>query len=230
MEWFKFYHNKWLTDRAINNLCPQDRLCFITLLCVTSQSDDRNGIVTQYSEQEIIKLTHLDVNVFDDTKSDYHLAIGFTERLLACGVIERIDEATIRLKNFERRQNTNLSDAERAKRYREKSKVTTVTSKRDESNAREDKIREDKIREDKIQRVGYGEFGNVKLSVDEYTRLGEQLPPNALDVLITELDQYLESTGKRYKSHYATIQAWARRRINEHHQKITSKGKNIVGL
>lgn len=150
MEWFKFYHNKWLTDRAINNLCPQDRLCFITLLCVTSQSDERDGSITNYCEHEIIKLTQLDVNVYDDDKSDYHLAIGFTERLLKAGLIEKIDETTIRLKNFKKRQETLLSPAERSKKYREKQrKVTNVTDESDERTARVEKIREDKSREDK---------------------------------------------------------------------------------
>lgn len=156
MEWFKFYHNKWLTDRAINNLRPQDRLCFITLLCVTSQSDERNGVVTQYSEHEIIKLTQLDIDVNDETKSDYHLAIGFTKRLVDCGVIEMINSVTIRIKNFEKRQDTMLSPAERAKKYRDKKKVTNVTNKSDERNAREDKIREDKIREDKLSSADDG--------------------------------------------------------------------------
>lgn len=153
MEWFKFYHNKWLTDRAINNLCPQDRLCFITLLCVTSQSDARDGCVTHYSEHEIIKLTQLDVNVTDDTESDYHRAIGFTQRLVDCGIIEMINTATIRIKNFEKRQDTMLSPAERSKKYRDKKRVTTVTKKSDERTARVDKSRVEEIRKEYSEQV-----------------------------------------------------------------------------
>lgn len=66
----------------------------------------------------------------------------------------------------------------------------------------------------------YGEFGNVLLSDEERKRLIEQLNESAVSTLIDELDQYIESKGVKYKSHYATIQAWARRRINDHAQKI----------
>lgn len=76
----------------------------------------------------------------------------------------------------------------------------------------------------------HGELGKVKLSTDEYNKLVSQLNQGAVDQLITELDLYIASTGKKYSSHYATIQAWARRRINDHHQKIMSKGKRIIGL
>ena len=61
-----------------------------------------------------------------------------------------------------------------------------------------------------------GEFLNVKLTEDERNKLVEQLNEEAVSQLITELDQYIESTGKKYKSHYATLQAWARRRIQDH--------------
>jgi len=66
------------------------------------------------------------------------------------------------------------------------------------------------------ERGPLGEFGNVKLTAEEHARLVEQLNQQAVDQLIVELDQYIASTGKQYKSHYATIQAWARRRIQEH--------------
>lgn len=139
MEWFKFYNNKWLSDLAIISLDPVDRLCFITLLCVTSSRDERDGRVTQYHEHRILTLSHL-------SHSDYEKGIGVTKRLQEVGLIDIIDDKTIQLKNFEKRQNSMLSDAERAKKYREKKKVTNVTNESDERHARVDKIRVDKIR------------------------------------------------------------------------------------
>lgn len=234
MEWFKFYHNKWLTDRAINNLRPQDRLCFITLLCVTSQSDERNGVVTQYSEHEIIKLTQLDIDVNDETKSDYHLAIGFTKRLVDCGVIEMINSVTIRIKNFEKRQDTMLSPAERAKKYRDKKKVTNVTNKSDERNAREEKIREDKSRLEKRNttaplKLKFGEFNKVNLTQEEFNKLNQDLGEQPTTSLIVELDQYIAGKGKDpYKDHYAVIKTWYRKKVQDHASKfIPGKPKMI---
>ena len=53
----------------------------------------------------------------------------------------------------------------------------------------------------------YGEFKNVLLTDDDYKKLEEI---NALS-LIENLSRYIASTGKRYKSHYATILNWDRR-------------------
>lgn len=65
----------------------------------------------------------------------------------------------------------------------------------------------------------HGEFGNVMLTDDEFAKLQEKTP-NAWD-LITELDQYIESQGKtkKYKSHYATLLNWSRRKSQEAKQK-----------
>lgn len=53
----------------------------------------------------------------------------------------------------------------------------------------------------------YGEFKNVLLTDDDYKKLEEI---NALSQ-IENLSSYMASTGKRYKSHYATILNWDRR-------------------
>lgn len=53
----------------------------------------------------------------------------------------------------------------------------------------------------------YGEFKNVLLTDDEYKKLEEI---SALSQ-IENLSRYIASTGKRYKSHYATILNWDRR-------------------
>lgn len=53
----------------------------------------------------------------------------------------------------------------------------------------------------------YGEFKNVLLTDDEYKKL-ENLN---LILYIERLSSYIASTGKKYKSHYATILNWSRK-------------------
>ena len=55
----------------------------------------------------------------------------------------------------------------------------------------------------------YGEYKNVLLS-DEETEKLRQLLPN-MDDMVERLSEYIESSGKKYKSHYATLRAWNRR-------------------
>lgn len=53
----------------------------------------------------------------------------------------------------------------------------------------------------------HGEFKNVQLTEEQYNKLKER------DMLpyIKQLSVYMESTGKEYKSHYATILNWYRK-------------------
>ena len=64
-------------------------------------------------------------------------------------------------------------------------------------------------------KAAYGEFGNVMLTDDEFAKLCGKCAD--ADSLITELDQYIESQGKakKYKSHYATLLNWSRRKAQE---------------
>lgn len=61
----------------------------------------------------------------------------------------------------------------------------------------------------KAQKHKYGEYKNVLLSDDELKKLRSEIP--GCENLIERLSEYIASTGKKYKSHYATIRSWARR-------------------
>lgn len=55
----------------------------------------------------------------------------------------------------------------------------------------------------------YGEYKNVLLTDEELQKLKTEY--SDYEKRIENLSSYVESTGKKYKSHYATIRAWARR-------------------
>ena len=78
---------------------------------------------------------------------------------------------------------------------------------------------ETKLNKPKPSKEEYGEHKNVLLTVEEYEKLKNVLGENNTKVLIEELSAYMASRGKRYASHYATIQTWARRRVQEHNNK-----------
>lgn len=61
------------------------------------------------------------------------------------------------------------------------------------------------------EKQSFGEFGRVKLTVEEHEKLAQRLGKGQLAEYIARLDGYLESSGKRYKSHYATILNWWRK-------------------
>lgn len=64
-----------------------------------------------------------------------------------------------------------------------------------------------------LVRQSYGSYGNVLLTDAEYQKLSADIP--YLDNLIEQLSAYMESTGKKYKSHAATLRVWAARDRNQ---------------
>ena len=61
----------------------------------------------------------------------------------------------------------------------------------------------------------YGEFNNVKMTTAEFEKLVQAEGAERANALIEELSSYLASSGKRYKSHYATLLNWGRRKDKE---------------
>jgi hypothetical protein len=59
-------------------------------------------------------------------------------------------------------------------------------------------------------RPALGEFENVLITEEELEKLKERFPYDWED-RVERLSEYIQSKGKRYKSHYATILAWARK-------------------
>lgn len=59
-------------------------------------------------------------------------------------------------------------------------------------------------------RPALGEFENVLITEEELEKLKEQFPYDWED-RVERLSEYIQSKGRRYKSHYATILAWARK-------------------
>ncbi len=62
----------------------------------------------------------------------------------------------------------------------------------------------------KPTRHKYGMYENVLLTDEEYEKLTEEFPHDYSD-RIERLSEYIASTGKKYKSHLATIRSWARK-------------------
>ena len=76
----------------------------------------------------------------------------------------------------------------------------------------------------KPTRHKYGFYNNVLLTDEEYEKLQEEFPHDYSD-RIERLSEYIASTGKKYKSHLATIRSWARNDVAQRPAK--SKGGNV---
>jgi len=93
------------------------------------------------------------------------------------------------------------------------------------------RLGKDRLGKDRIGKNTHGEHQNVKLTDQEYKKLVDNLNENAVEQLIAELDGYIASTGRRYKSHYATLQNWARRKMQDYakdQKKMKSPKRKII--
>lgn len=77
----------------------------------------------------------------------------------------------------------------------------------------------------KIQKHRYGEYDNVLLTDEEMEKLKNEFPD--IDERIENLSSYVASTGKKYKSHYATIRNWARKDKEQTKQKSRNQFNNF---
>lgn len=77
----------------------------------------------------------------------------------------------------------------------------------------------------KPTRHKHGEYGNVLLTDEELSKLQAEYPD--WQQRIERLSEYIASSGKRYKSHYATIRAWARKDGKSSKAKPEEKRINI---
>ncbi|MBR5305953.1 MAG: phage replisome organizer N-terminal domain-containing protein [Oscillospiraceae bacterium] len=70
--------------------------------------------------------------------------------------------------------------------------------------------KEKDIKNNKVIRHKYGEYKNVLLSDEDYTKLLNEFPTDYME-RIERLSEYMASTGKSYKNHLATIRNWSKK-------------------
>lgn len=161
--------------------------------------------------------------IFRMNEATVQMALNIFEQF---GMIEIVD-GVITIPNWGKHQS--LDQLENKKEYmrnymadyRQKQKALTCkTNSKTNSKAnvrqadKEEEIEEDKEKEkNKNKKHKYGEYANVLLTDDELQKLKTEF--SDWEERIENLSSYIESTGKKYKSHLATIRNWARKEVKE---------------
>ena len=227
-------------------------LMWIFLMCLAGETNDEGMVYFMpeipYTEEMLADQFSIDVNTV-------RLGLATFQRF---GMIEIIDDI-ICLPTWEKWQAVDkLSEIreqtrKRVAKHRERQKLcasnvtcnVTVT----QSNATElDKELELEQEEDKKDIGGFGqpeppsstppskpvkhkhgEYTNVLLTDDELDKLKQEYPD--WKERIERLSSYVASTGKRYKSHYATIRNWARKDgVKQHGTNYSSTSSIAEGI
>jgi len=106
--------------------------------------------------------------------------------------------------------------------------VQTTIANDDIKPSHQVRTTKESITKETIQKNTHGEFENVFLKEEEYQKLVERITENNAKILIEELSAGIASKGYKYKSHYATLLNWARRRALEHQSKLQTKKKEFI--
>ena len=86
--------------------------------------------------------------------------------------------------------------------------VPMMERKLSPNNLSSNNLRKSNLSRERDAPAAYGRYENVFLTETEYAELLREFP-DRLDRLISELSSYMESTGRSYQNHAATIRRWA---------------------
>src|SRR3990167_2897240 len=196
-QWFKFYGGEYLSDPKMLILTASERSCWLTLLCYASMTGKGGSII--YLTEDML-MAQSGIKPLDKEWMDTR---GVLEKLKKLGIVTLVDE-TITLINWRKRQEMQLTPAERSKRYRERIKSNeVVTNKSDESNARieENRIEENR-REEKERGVKSIKYlkkipkEDIKKWISRFICTEKEIKSKAEDLIL-----YCESKGKRYSNY-----------------------------
>lgn len=134
-QWFKFYGGEYLSDPKIVALTASERSCWLTLLCYASMNG-KDGVIKHLSEHMLMAQSGINPN-----SDEWKETEGVLKKLEELEIVTLSNE-TVTVTNWRKRQEMQLTGAERAKRFRERQK--NVTEQRYESNARREENRIDK--------------------------------------------------------------------------------------
>lgn len=123
LQWFKFYGAEYLSDPKISSMTPQERSCWLTLLCLASSATEVGKIefltIDGLLEKSGIKWDPYNTDEWDNAQS----VLTKLERMKMIKVGEN---GIVTILNWNKRQEHNLTVAERVAKHRQKLKTVTT--------------------------------------------------------------------------------------------------------
>lgn len=145
LQWFKFYGAEYLSDPKISSLTPAERSCWITILCLASISS-KIGEIEYLTTHALLQKSGIEWDPYDtETYSSMQGVLQTFERMK---MITLSKEGIVTVVNWNKRQEHNLTVAERVAKSRAKKKSVTMNV----TSVTPDKTRLDKIRLDKEEK------------------------------------------------------------------------------
>lgn len=150
-KWFKFYGGEYLSDQKIERLNPIERSCWVTLMCLASMND--SGDIKHLTVQTLLNKSGIQFDPYHP--EEWESALSILDKLESLDMIQKIDVGIIRIINWDKRQESNLTGAERvAKSRRNKNVTNDVTNVTlEENRIEENRIDNSNVRVSKKEKL-----------------------------------------------------------------------------
>lgn len=144
--WFKFYGGEYLSDPKIGALTPQERSCWITLLCMSNTSSIA-GIIEYLTVEVLLEKSGIKFDPY--SPKEWESCLSVLQKFENMKMITKNNNGTIEINNWMKRQETNMTDAERAKSYRDRKKERHANVTHNVTNVTQEENRIEENREEK---------------------------------------------------------------------------------
>ena len=214
MPYVKWHGRDWLGDPMLRMVGPEVRGVWIDLLCAMMNADPYGHLAVNgrpMTDDQAARMCGLDKGTFKAILDQIEQA-NISSRT-ACGMLYsrrlvRDHEAFLRSSNAGRKGGGNPNVRSHSPETRNQKPEAKDPLKGPFKGATEDKPA-------KRATSPRGEFGRVMLTDDEYSRLVAAHGKDKADKGVAVLDGYIEGGGKRYRNHYAVMNAtsWVWERV-----------------
>lgn len=207
----------YYTDEMLATLCDQP----LNIMRIAISTLEQFGMIEK-TESGVIEITnwekHQNIDGMEKIKEKnaerqqlyyYRKKIKQLDQNVS---VDKLPDDVEELKNIHKNLTLGLTLANALEGEKELEEELELDKEKDKEN------KDKKEKKSSPTKHQYGEFKNVLLTDDEHEKLKERFPYD-LAKRIERLSGYVASTGKKYKSHYATIINWAKK------DKETAKGK-----
>jgi hypothetical protein len=141
-QWFKFYGGEYLSDPKIERLSPLERSCWITILCMASMGN--SGVIEFLTVESLLNRSGIQFDPYHP--EEWEKALSVLVKFKNLKMIDTNEEGRITVKNWEKRQEHNLTVAERVAKHRENKKGNkNVTTNVTNVTTEENRIEENRI-------------------------------------------------------------------------------------
>lgn len=194
-QWFKFYGGEFLSDPKMGALTVQERSCWITLLCLAGTATIA-GIIEFLTVEVLLQKSGINFDPYHPEEWDKCLSV--LKKFEDMKMIKANDNGVIEILNWNKRQETALTHAERQARYREKHLKHNESDEEvtgDVTKVTLDKNRIDKNRIDKKESI---KKENTQSLQDMMISYKEKFAPSLLNSFWSYWTEKNVKTGKEH--------------------------------